>query len=495
MSSKTLPTRARRLTPDMHFFDGADVVVVGLGSAGASAAIEATDHGATVLVLEAASAGGGTTAMAGGLIYMGGGTPTQKACGIEDTTEDMYNYLLKASGPNADPARVRLYADGSLAHYDWLIAQGMEYKPEYYAKKHTNTPNDEGLIYSGNETCNEFRALAAAAPRGHKGKAQGEDGGRMLMEKLIASATARGVRIRCDARALTAIVDEAGAVVGVVARIDGEECNIRAHRGVVLCAGGFIMNTDMVQRHAPQLLKQTVLNGNPNDNGMGIRIGMGAGGAVMNMNEGFVCVPFYPPAGLVEGIMINSKGQRFINEDCYHGRMGEAILRNYPEKHYLLIDSRLFHTMERPPLGGFKVVATGETIEELEAELALPAGTLAFTVDFFNRHARNGEDPLFRKHADYLVPLDNPPYAACDVTPGSGAFYPVFTLGGLHALPTGEVLTEDNIVVPGLFTAGRNCCGLPRSGATYSSGMSIGDATFFGRLAGRSAASAPARPH
>ena len=493
MSSKTLPTRARRLTPDMGFFDSADVVVVGLGSAGASAAIEAADQGATVLVLEAASAGGGTTAMAGGLIYMGGGTPTQKACGIEDTTEDMYNYLLLASGPNADPARVRLYADGSLAHYDWLIAQGMEYKPEYYAKKHTNTPGDEALIYTGNETCNEFRARAAPAPRGHKGKAQGEDGGRMLMEKLIASATAKGVRIRCDARALTAIVDEAGAVVGVVARIDGEERNIRARRGVVLCAGGFIMNSDMVQRHAPHLLKETVLNGNPNDNGMGIRIGMGAGGAVMNMNEGFVCLPFYPPAGLVEGIMINSKGQRFINEDCYHGRMGEAILKNYPEKHYLVIDSRLFHTMERPPLGGFRVVATGETIEELEAELALPAGTLAFTVDFFNRHARNGDDPLFHKHADYLVPLDNPPYAACDVTPGSGAFYPVFTLGGLHALPTGEVLTEDNVVVPGLFTAGRNCCGLPRSGATYSSGMSIGDATFFGRLAGRSAAATAAR--
>jgi succinate dehydrogenase/fumarate reductase flavoprotein subunit len=79
------------------------------------------------------------------------------------------------------------------------------------------------------------------------------------------------------------------------------------------------------------------------------------------------------------------------------------------------------------------------------------------------------------------------------VTPGTGAFYPVFTLGGLHARPTGEVLTEDNIEVPGLFTAGRNCCGLPRSGATYSSGMSIGDATFFGRLAGRSAAASVAR--
>ena len=493
MSSRTLPTRARRLHPDMHFFDSADVVVVGLGAAGASAAIEAADHGAEVLALAAASAGGGTTAMAGGLIYMGGGTPTQAACGITDSTEAMYEYLLRASGPNADPERVRLYCDGSLAHYDWLLAQGMEYKPEYYAKKSTNTPRDEGLIYTGNETCNEFRAHAAPAPRGHKGKAQGEDGGRMLMEKLIGSATAKGVRIRCDARALTAIVDEAGAVVGIVARIDGEERCIRARRGVVLCAGGFIMNSDMVQRHAPHLLQQTVLNGNPNDNGMGIRIGMGAGAAVLNMHEGFVCLPFYPPAELVEGIMVNSKGQRFINEDCYHGRMGEAILRNYPEKHYLVIDSRLFHTMERPPLGGFRVVATGETIAELEAELALPEGTLAVTVDFFNRHARRGEDPLFHKHADYLAPLDNPPYAACDVTPGSGAFYPVFTLGGLHARPTGEALTEDNEPIPGLFTAGRNCCGLPRSGATYSSGMSIGDATFFGRLAGRSAAHAPAR--
>jgi 3-oxo-5alpha-steroid 4-dehydrogenase len=495
MTPKTLPTHARHASPDMAFFDTADVVVVGLGGAGASAAIAAAETGASVLVLEVASAGGGTTAMAGGLIYMGGGTPIQKACGIEDSSEDMYNYLLQASGPNADPQRVRAYVDGSLEHYDWLVAQGMEFKPEYYAKKNTNTPGDQCLIYTGNEACHEFSQHARPAPRGHKGKAEGEDGGKMLMEKLIASATAKGVRIRCDARVLTSIIDDAGTVVGVVARIDGMERNIRARRGVVLCAGGFIMNTDMVKRHAPQLLHETYPNGNPNDNGMGIRIGMGAGGAVMNMNEGFVCLPFYPPAGLVEGIMINSKGQRFINEDCYHGRMGEAILRNAPEKHYLVVDSRLFDCFERPPLGGFNVVATGETIGELEEELGLPSGTLAHTIEFFNRHAGEGKDPLFHKHADYLVPLDAPPYAACDVTPGSGAFFPVFTLGGLHALPSGEVLTEDNTIVRGLYTAGRNCCGLPRSGAGYSSGMSIGDATFFGRLAGRSAALFdPARP-
>jgi len=430
--------------------------------------------------------------MSGGLIYLGGGTPTQKACGIEDSTEDLFNYLMLAAGPNADPERVRLYVEGNLEHYEWLIRQGMEFKPEFYAGKNTNTPGDEGLIYTGNEACHGYREHARPAPRGHKGRAQGEGGGTMLMEKLIASVTEKGVRIRCDCRALTAILDDEGRVIGVVARIDGAERNIRARRGLVLCAGGFIMNTEMLERHAPQLLRDTYPNGNPNDNGSGIRIGMGAGGAVMNMHEGFACLPFYPPACFIEAIMVDDKGQRFINEDCYHGSMGVRILERPGIRHYLVIDGAMFSALDKPPLGGFSVTATGETIEELEEELRLPAGTLCHTLDFYNRHARNGKDPLFHKHADYLRPLE-PPYAACEVTPGSGAFFAVFTLGGLRALPTGEVLTEDAVPVPGLYAAGRNTAGLPRSGATYSSGMSIGDATFFGRLAGRSAAASSPR--
>jgi len=492
MTSKTLPTRPRRASADTEYFDEADVVIIGLGAAGASAAIEAADAGASVLVLEAASAGGGTTAMAGGLIYLGGGTPTQKACGIEDSTEDLFNYLMLAAGPNADPERVRLYAEGNLEHYEWLIRQGMEFKPEFYAGKNTNTPGDEGLIYSGNEACHGFREVARPTPRGHKGKVRGEGGGTMLMEKLIASATGKGVRIRCDCRALTAILDDEGRVIGVVARIDGAERNIRARRGLVLCAGGFIMNAEMVERHAPQLLRHTYPNGNPNDNGSGIRIGIGAGGAVMNMHEGFASLPFYPPARFVEAIMVDDKGQRFINEDCYHGTMGLRILERPGVRHYLVIDGAMFSALDKPPLGGFSVTATGESIEELEEELRLPAGALRHTLDFYNRHARNGEDPLFHKHADYLRPLE-PPYAACEVTPGSGAFFAVFTLGGLRALPTGEVLTEDGEAVPGLYAAGRNTAGLPRSGSGYSSGMSIGDATFFGRLAARSAAASSPR--
>ncbi len=84
--------------------------------------------------------------------------------------------------------------------------------------------------------------------------------------------------------------------------------------------------------------------------------------------------------------------------------------------------------------------------------------------------------------------MDQPPYAAFDLTPGNGAIFATMTFGGLDTLPTGEVLTADKQIIPGLYAAGRNSAGLPRCAEGYSSGMSIGDATFFGRMAGLSAA-------
>ncbi len=465
----------------------ADVIVVGGGGAGTCAAIEAADAGADVLLLEAASEAGGSTALAGGLIYLGGGTPTQSACGFDDDVEDMYAYLLAAAGPDADAAKVRLYCDNSLEHYAWLVGQGVEFKPEYYPGKHVNTPNEAALMTTGNEDAWPYSAIAKAAPRGHKPRIKGDHGGIPLMENLLRSTRERGVRVTCDARVLTAIMD-GGEVVGVVARIDGSERCIRARRGVVLCAGGFIMNEDMVARYAPRLARGNYPNGNPNDNGSGIRIGIGAGGAAVNMHEGFICTPFYPPRQFLESIIVDESGQRFINEDVYHGRLGSAILDRPGGRFYLVIDSRHFDVLDRPPFGGYPVAGTGETIDELAAELALPPATLAATLERYNDCAARGEDPVQHKHPKYLVALDRPPYAAFDLTPGNGAIYAVMTFGGLDTLPTGEVLDAHGGVIPGLYAAGRNSAGIPRCAEGYASGMSIGDATFFGRLAGRSAA-------
>ncbi len=469
------------------WYSETDVLIVGGGGAGISAAIEAADAGALVTVLEAASEAGGSTAMAGGLIYMGGGTPTQLACGFEDDIEEMYKYLMQASGPNADPAKVRLYCDRTLEHYDWLTRQGVVFKPEYYPHKHTNTPNEAALMVTGNEEAWPYSEHARPAPRGHKPQIKGDHGGIPLMENLLRSAREKGVRIICDARAL-AVIKRGDAVVGVAARIDMRVRHMRAQRGVILAGGGFVMNRAMLETYAPRLALGNYPNGNPNDTGDGIRIGMAAGGAVSNMDEGFICTPFYPPHQFLEAVIVDETGNRFINEDVYHGRLGSAILDRPGGRYYLIIDSRHFEVLKRPPMGGYPVAGTGESVGELERELDLPHAALTRTLDNYNRHARAGQDPQFHKHARYLTPLDRPPYAAYDLSPGSGAIFAVMTFGGLDTLPTGEVLTGANRVIPGLYAAGRNSAGLPRCAAGYSSGMCIGDATFFGRMAGLSAA-------
>ena len=464
-----------------------DVLIVGGGGAGISAAIEAADAGAKVIVLEAASEAGGSTALAGGLIYMGGGTPTQKACGFDDDIEEMYKYLLRASGPNADIKKVRLYCDRTLEHYDWLTRQGVVFKPEYYPKKHTNTPNEAALMITGNEEAWPDNTHAKPAPRGHKPQIKGDHGGIPLMKNLLRSAREKGVEIICDARALNVIKD-GERVVGVAARIDMQERYFKARGGVVLSSGGFIMNREMVADYAPRLTWGNHPNGNPNDTGDGIRMGLDAGGAGVNMDEGFICTPFYPPRHFIESIIVDETGNRFINEDVYHGRLGSAILDRPEGRYYLIIDSRHFESLNRPPMGGYPVAGTGESIGELEQELNLPQGALVTTLAAYNQCAENAEDPTCHKSPKYLTPLDQPPYAAFDLTVGNGAIFATMTFGGLDTLPTGEVITAQKQCVPGLYAAGRNSAGLPRCAEGYASGMSIGDATFFGRLAGLSAA-------
>lgn len=468
-----------------HWDIETDVVVVGFGAAGATSALEAARGGARVTLLEVASGSGGASALSGGEIYMGGGggTPVQRAFGFEDSTEAMYQYLLESTGPNADAAKVRLYADGSLEHYQWLTAQGIEYKMSYIAERCIEPFTDDCLIWSGSEEAWPFAQQARPAPRGHVAKFVGMGAGRYVMDVLAQRVVEAGVDVRYNARALALVADHNREVHGLVARIDGEIRVLRAHRGVVLCAGGFIMNREMVKRHAPRLLRCSNPIGTVDD-GSGIRLGMSVGGSTINMSEGFVTIPWYPPGSMVKGIFVNGRGQRFINEDCYHGRVANYALQQDGDRIWLLEDGATYG--ESPMQKGVRmeIGAAGETWEDVERELGLPEGSLIHTVSVYNHHAAQGSDPLFHKAAQWLKPLNEPPFVAVDCRIDH-CYYSTFTLGGLDTLPTGEVKDEDGAVIPGLFAAGRTACGLPRFGAGYSSGTSLGDATFFGRQAGK----------
>ncbi|CAB5106336.1 putative FAD-binding component for oxidoreductase [Burkholderia cenocepacia] len=473
---------------DVHRWDADhDVVIVGFGAAGACAAIEAASAGADTLIVERASSYGGTSALSGGEIYLGGsgGTPAQRQAGFTDDTEDLYRYLMLAGGRDADDAKVRLYANESLAHHDWLVAQGVTYKNTFIAERIVEPETDDCLIWSGSEEAWPFSEAAKPCPRGHTPQWPGWGGGQLLMRVLAERVAALGVATRYDTRAVALIVDDGGAVRGVVLRAYGDTVFVRARRAVILCAGGFAMNRDMVRRHAPQFLRSDEPIGSPGDDGSGILLGQSAGGAAIHMDEGFVSLPFYAPEALIKGIFVNARGQRFVNEDGYHGRTGHHAFHQADDRIYLLVDHATYQ--EPPAIARIGIAAAGETWEEVERDLRMPAGTLTATVDVYNRHAADGVDPLFHKAKQWLQPLIEPPFVALDCRIDY-AFYPHFTLGGLDTLPTGQVLDATRTPVPGLYAAGRTTCGLPRWGAGYSSGLSLADATFFGRQAGRHAA-------
>ena len=136
----------------------------------------------------------------------------------------------------------------------------------------------------------------------------------------------------------------------------------------------------------------TVPIGNPNDTGGGIQMGMSVGGCAINMHEGFLSVPFYPPATLTHGIFGNGQGQRFINEDAYHGRIGCALVKQtFPV--YLVLHVEDYATTTASWLQALSLALA--KLDELAVELKLPEGALAATVHTYNRAVDVQEDRYF----------------------------------------------------------------------------------------------------
>ena len=466
--------------------DEADVVIVGLGCAGVCAAIEAKLAGADVLVLERASGGGGVTAMAAGHLYLGGGTRVQQAVGIEDSADDMFTYLVMNT-VEPDEERIRLYCDESVAHFDWLVAQGVPFKDTMYQGKHVLQMTDECLIWSGNEEAWPFREKAKPAPRGHKVAQVGELGGAKMMEVLIARAEELGVRIVCDAH-VHALVRDGDRITGVAYRVFGEERGfVRARGGVILATGQFTQNEEMLAEHLPALLDERYTRQfTPNDDGAGHQLGVAAGGVLEHMDGALVTSPFYPAESHIKGILVNELGKRYVAEDSYHSRSSIFTTQQPNARGWLVVDDEVY-SGEPPLFGGYPVVDAWETIEEMEKGLGLPEGSLVETVRRYNEHAAKGEDPDFHKGKKWLKPLDVPPFAALDGSLGSSP-YMCFTLGGLRVSHDGEVVGADGRAVAGLYAIGGCASNIAQDGTGYSSGTCIGESTFFGRRAGRHAA-------
>lgn len=462
-----------------------DVVIAGFGCAGATAAVEAAEAGADVLVLERLSGPGGSSAQSGGEIYLGGGTAVQQACGFTDKPEDMYAYLHAALGPHPDEEKLRLYCDESVEHFAWLREHGVTFQESLYDAPGWMPATTDGLMWLG-EKAWPYNTIARPAPRGHRSPAPNL-GGWLLMEKLVAAVEAAGAGTHLDTRATALIIDESGRVAGVVARRFGEEIRYRASKGVILTTGGFVDNEEMLAAHAPVLLGHGKVS-DGGDDGSGIRMALALGAATRRM-AAVEAALIAPPALIYRGMLVNALGQRFINEDVYPGVYSHAALLHEPAPWWVISDEAGFDAIAQE-VPGLAPTHAAETPDELGKELGMPPGALETTVATYNRHAARGEDPYFHKNEKWLRTLTGP-LGALDpgllgIEAGTTTGIAGFTLGGLHTTVDGAVLHVSGRPIPGLFAAGRASSGLHGDG--YVSGTSLGDGTFFGRRAGRAAA-------
>jgi 3-oxo-5alpha-steroid 4-dehydrogenase len=414
---------------DVESFDmETDVLVAGFGAAGSAAAHAAREMGAQVLVAERASGAGGAAALSEGIVYLGGGTPVQIACGFEDSVDNMVGYLLAACGPEPDEAKVVAYAEASLGHFDWLVARGVDFDARLDVETQMAPSGTEGLVWSGGEDAWPFNEIAVPAPRGHLTKTKRSTGW-LLMQKLAGAAVTAGADISYDTRVERLVVD-GGRVVGAVATRFGEQVVVKARHGVVLSAGGFIWNDDMLRRHAPSLLLGTWKVGTEADDGRGIEMAQAVGARVKNMHAGEVSLPIIPPRQLIEGIIVDGLGQRFINEDTYMGRVGQAALYERNATCFLVIDEAGY----APNWMGLEASWVCETVDELEAHMGLPVGSLAATLARYNRHAELGADPVFHKRPERVRPL-LPPLGAFDLRRGSAPTHPSHSAGSRRRSP------------------------------------------------------------
>jgi succinate dehydrogenase/fumarate reductase flavoprotein subunit len=315
----------------------------------------------------------------------------------------------------------------------------------------------------------------------------------MVVDLLLKRADALGVQIRYETGVTNLVLDDDGAVIGVAWKHFTETGAIKA-KSVIIAAGGFAMNPEMVAEHTPALGQQRrtkhhglvapYILGNPNDDGLGIRMGVSAGGATKHMDELFITAAAYPPEVLLTGVIVNKEGQRFVTEDSYHSRTSAFVLEQPDQTAYLIVDEA--HT-EMPAMPLIRFLDGYETIAEMEAALGIPAGNLAATLERYNKHAAAGEDPDFHKQPEFLAPQDNGPWAVFDLSLGR-AMYSGFTIGGLAVTLDGEVQRTDGTVVPGLYAAGACASNLAQDGKGYASGTQLGEGSFFGRRAGAHAA-------
>ena len=452
----------------------ADVVVVGGGGAGLAAAVQASQLGASVIVLEKMSMLGGNTIIIGGIINVAG-TEQQRALGIEDSVDLHFQHTFEGGGRRANPELVRVLVENAPSMMEWT--------------------RDLGVVWQDNVST----GLGALWPRSHQTVLPLGTGFLDMFHRYI-NRPDSGVEVLLDTR-VTGFVMEGGRVTGVTAiNRAGDTITVTAARGVVNAAGGFGANVQMRMQYDELWdgrLNQTIPSTNhPGATGEGIVMAQAVGADVTGMGYIQLLPIGDPQSGSISGaaitgvegyIQVNEQGRRFVNEAAGRDELIAALFQQSNSANYIIMCSRNHPTGNELSLGlplntlvAYGRVHRADTIAELAVMIGVDPNVLQATLNEFNSMVDgNVQCPFGRTIFGQRIEV--PPFYASRRVPTVH-----HTMGGIMIDRYARVIDVNGNIIPGFYAAGEVAGGV--HGNNRLGGNAITDILVFGRIAGQSAA-------
>ncbi len=487
----------------------ADVVVIGAGGAGMTAAMTAADAGQKVVILESQAMVGGNSARAtGGMnaaktVYQDENEFDQ-AAGVEKTLataaekyadNETITALAKTVSEQwaAYQANPTGYFDSvELMELDTMVGGKGINNPELVKTLCEGTADAIDWLDENGITLHNVSSFGGASvkrihrPVNEEGKVVSV--GAYMIPLLQENCEKRGIDIVLNTTVDTILTDANGAAVGVSGTDkDGNTVVVNA-KSVILATGGFGANLDMVTKYKPELAGFMTTNA-AGAQGQGIEMATAIGAGTVDMDQ----IQIHPTveantaALITEGlrgdgaILVNANGERFIDEVGTRDVVSAAEIAQPGSYSWLIVDQAMVDASS--VIQGYikkGYTKTGATYEELAKELDVDPATFANTMETWNGYVEAKNDPDFGR-TSFANPLNNGPYYAIKVTAGVH-----HTMGGVTINSATEVLKEDGTVIPGLFAAGEVTGGV--HGANRLGGTAVADFVVFGRIAGESAA-------
>ena len=487
----------------------ADVVVIGAGGAGMTAAMTAADAGQKVVILESQAMVGGNSARAtGGMnaaktVYQDENEFDQ-AAGVEKTLataaekyadNETITALAKTVSEQwaAYQANPTGYFDSvELMELDTMVGGKGINDPELVKTLCEGTADAIDWLDENGITLHNVSSFGGASvkrihrPVNEEGKVVSV--GAYMIPLLQENCEKRGIDIVLNTTVDTILTDANGAAVGVSGTDkDGNTVVVNA-KSVILATGGFGANLDMVTKYKPELAGFMTTNA-AGAQGQGIEMATAIGAGTVDMDQ----IQIHPTveantaALITEGlrgdgaILVNANGERFIDEVGTRDVVSAAEIAQPGSYSWLIVDQAMVDASS--VIQGYikkGYTKTGATYEELAKELDVDPATFANTMETWNSYVEAKNDPDFGR-TSFANPLNNGPYYAIKVTAGVH-----HTMGGVTINSATEVLKEDGTVIPGLFAAGEVTGGV--HGANRLGGTAVADFVVFGRIAGESAA-------